>query len=121
VTVRYVVKPKAALDLDGQAGYISAQGNIEGGFRFLGAARETFELLDIHPNLGWHSRLKYGALKSLRVFRVKGHEYMLIFYRPISQGVEIERVVHGSRNLRPCSVAALNWRTEPLRVAVALV
>ena len=99
MTVRYVVKPKAALDLDGQAGYISAQGNIEGGFRFLGAARETFELLDIHPNLGWHSRLKYSALKSLRVFRVKGHEYMLIFYRPISQGVEIVRVVHGSRNL----------------------
>lgn len=50
--------------------------------------------------MGWRSRLKHEALKSMRVFRVGGFERMLIFYRPESSGIEILRVVHGSRNLQ---------------------
>ena len=45
--------------------------------------------LPMHPNLD-----------SLRVFQVSGFERMLVFYRPLPEGVEILRVVHGSRNLR---------------------
>jgi hypothetical protein len=40
------------------------------------------------------------GLEALRVFRVTGFEDILIFYRPLSEGVENLRVVHGSRNLR---------------------
>ena len=43
---------------------------------------------------------KEAALKSLRVFRVSGFENMLIIYRPLPDGVDILRVVHGSRNLQ---------------------
>jgi len=43
---------------------------------------------------------KYPGLGALRVFRVTGFEDMLILYRPLSKGVDILRVVHGSRNLR---------------------
>jgi len=68
--------------------------------RFLEAARETFSLLATQPEMGWHSRLRYRDLQSLRVFRVGGFEHMLILYRPLSVGGEILRVVHGSRNLR---------------------
>jgi toxin ParE1/3/4 len=49
--------------------------------------------------MGWLSRLKNPALKSLRVFRVSGFEKILILYRPVRNGVDILRVVHGSRNL----------------------
>jgi len=50
--------------------------------------------------MGWHSRLRHPELKQLRVFRVKGFERILILYLPLLDGVEILRVVHGSRNLR---------------------
>lgn len=36
----------------------------------------------------------------LRVFRVTGFEDMLILYLPLAKGVNILRVVHGSRNFR---------------------
>ena len=39
-------------------------------------------------------------MKNIRVFRVGGFESMLILYRPLENGIEILRVVHGSRNLR---------------------
>jgi toxin ParE1/3/4 len=68
--------------------------------RFLAAARETFSLLSTQPQTGWHSRLNNPRLKSLRVFRIAGFERMLILYRPVPAGIEILRVVHGSRNLR---------------------
>ena len=50
--------------------------------------------------MGWHARLRHADLKGLRVFRVKGFERILVLYLPLSDGVEILRVVHGSRNLQ---------------------
>jgi plasmid stabilization system protein ParE len=49
--------------------------------------------------MGWRARLNHPRLKSLRVFRVAGFERMLILYRPLPEGIEILRVVHGSRNI----------------------
>jgi hypothetical protein len=49
---------------------------------------------------GSHPRLKHAALASLRVFRVSGFEKILLLYLPRRDGVEILRVVHGSRNLQ---------------------
>ena len=40
------------------------------------------------------------ARKGLRVFRVTGFERILLLYLPLLDGVEILRVVHGSRNLQ---------------------
>jgi hypothetical protein len=42
---------------------------------------------------------KIRPLKLLRVFRVKGFEKSLVLYVSLPDGVEIPRVVHGSRNL----------------------
>jgi toxin ParE1/3/4 len=49
--------------------------------------------------MGWYPHLQIPELESLRVFRVSGFEKMLVLYRPLSEGVEILRVIHGSRNL----------------------
>ena len=96
----YIVKPKADLDLDEHADYLAEKANLDVALRFLASAHETFALLATQPNIGWHSRLKHAALESLRVFRITGFEQMLILYRPLSDGVDILRVVHGSRNLQ---------------------
>jgi len=100
VSGHYSVKPKADRDLDDYADYLAAKASLDVALRFFAAAAETFSLLATHPNIGWHSRLRHAALKSLRVFRVTGFERMLILYRPLPDGVEILRVVHGSRNLQ---------------------
>ena len=49
--------------------------------------------------MGWHARLKYPYLASLRTFRIPGFERILVLYKPEPDGVEILRVIHGSQNL----------------------
>ena len=95
----YVVRPKADHDLDEQAYYFATEAGSALGHRFLLAAHETFSLLARQPQIGWRARLKNPLLASLRVFRVSGFEKMLVLYRPSPHGVEILRVVHGSRNV----------------------
>jgi toxin ParE1/3/4 len=100
VTARYVVCPKADQDLDDQAYYLATQANPDVGHKFLLAAHQTFSLLATQPEMGWNCRLKDPGVASLRVFRVAGFERVLVLYRPLPYGVEILRVVHGSRNLQ---------------------
>jgi toxin ParE1/3/4 len=97
---RYVVRPKADLDLDDQAYYYATVASPEVGHRFLVAAHATFALLAAQPQMGWRSRLKHPGLRHLRVFRVKGFERILVLYLPLPDGVEILRVVHASRNVQ---------------------
>src|ERR1700694_2641891 len=56
------------------------------------------------PRRGWPLRLRNPRLASLRVFRISGFEKVLVLYLPVSSypvssGVEIVRVIHGSRDL----------------------
>ena len=96
---RYVIRPRADRDLDDQAYYYATEGSPEVGHRFLVAAHDTFALLAMQPNMGWDARSRHPELTDLRVFRVKDFEKVLILYWPLLEGVEILRVVHGSRNL----------------------
>jgi toxin ParE1/3/4 len=100
VSARYTVKPKADLDLDEYADYLAREATLNVALNFLAATHETFALLAENPQIGWQSRLKNPALKTLRVFRVATFEKMIILYRPLSGGVDILRVVHGFRNLQ---------------------
>jgi toxin ParE1/3/4 len=70
------------------------------GHRFLVAAHDTFALLATQPNMGWHSRRRHPHIENLRMFGVRGFKKMLILYLPCPDGVEILRVIHGSRDLQ---------------------
>jgi len=100
VNSKYVIKPKADRDLDEYADYLAGEAGLDAALRFFAAAHSTFALLATQPQIGWRSRVKYPGLAALRVFRATGFEQMLIFYQTFSGGVDILRVVHGSRNLR---------------------
>ena len=97
---RYVLRPKADRDLDDQAYYLTMEASPEIGHRFLVATHETLALLATQPEMGWRLRLKRPAFAELRAFRVKGFERMLVLYLPRADGVDVLRVVHGSRNLQ---------------------
>jgi toxin ParE1/3/4 len=96
---RYVVRPKADQDLDDQAFYYATEASPELGHRFLVSAHETFSLLSTQPEMGWNTKLRLAALRGLRLFRVTDFEKILILYRPLENGVEILRVLHGSQNV----------------------
>lgn len=97
---RYTVKPKADQDLNECSEYLAREASLELALRFLDATNQTFALLADHPQIGWPARLRHPSLAEMRVFRVADFEHMIILYRPLAEGVEILRVVHGSRNLR---------------------
>lgn len=95
----YFIRPKADQDLEDQAYYLAIKATPEIGHRFLVAAHETFTLLAKQPGIGFRPRFKIRDAGSLRIFPVSGFKKMLVFYRPVSEGIEILRVIHGSRNL----------------------
>jgi len=97
---RYVISPKADQDLDDQATYYADRESSALGHRFLVAAHETFALLATQPEMGWHPRLTHLELLAARVFRIREFEKALIIYRPTKNGIDILRVIHGSRNLQ---------------------
>jgi toxin ParE1/3/4 len=99
VNAGYVLRPKADQDLRRQAYYLATEASPETGHRFLVAAHETFALLSTQPQMGWRVRVRHPRLASLRLFRISGFEKMLVLYLPLSSGVEIVRIVHGSRDL----------------------
>jgi toxin ParE1/3/4 len=99
VTGTYSIRPKADQDLDAQADYLSTLGSPEVGHRFLVAAHETFTLLARQPNIGWAAHLRFPELSLLRMFTISGFDKMLVLYRPTANGIDVLRVIYGSRNL----------------------
>ena len=97
---RYLLSPKADRDLDDQAFYLAAEASVEVGHRFLVSAHETFALLATQPEMGWRLHLQHPDLIQLRVFPISHFENILLLYLPRNDGVDILRVVHGSRDLR---------------------
>jgi toxin ParE1/3/4 len=95
----YVVRPKADQDLADQAYYLATEAGPKIGHRFLVAAHKTFALLASQPEMGWQARLTHPDLATMRVFRIPGYTRLVVLYKPRPSGVEILRVLHGSRNL----------------------
>lgn len=96
---RYLIRPKADRDIEDYAVHLAEVAGDEIGHRFLAATEKTFILLSNNPGLEWRPRLHSEQLRGLRIFSISGFEKILVFYRPADEGIEILRVVHGSRNL----------------------
>ena len=86
-------------NLEEQALYYAARETPELGHRFLVAAHETFTLLATQPQIGWSAVLKDARPHWLRLFRINGFERILVLYRPLPDGIDVLRVIHGSRNI----------------------
>ena len=89
---RIVISPKADLDLDDQFDYI-AENNLDAAQRFLTAAQDAFTRLNRMPELG-----VLAHIEDIRFWPITHFRNHLIFYRPILNGIEIVRVLHGARD-----------------------
>jgi len=91
-------RPVVIQDLIEQADYI-AKDNLDVAERFLQAAESTFQKIGNFPEIGKLLTFPSSRLSDLRQYPVKGFRKCLIFYRIVDSGVEIIRVLHGSRDL----------------------
>jgi len=98
VKYRIEVSPRADRDLNEQFIYIAGD-SLEAAMRFLEAARSTFEQLATMPELGGAHEFDHPKLVGIRVWQVRKFERYLVFYRPIESGIEVVRVLHGSRDI----------------------
>lgn len=68
--------------------------------RFLAAAEKTSRPLAGMPGMGTPYENDHPALAGLRVFPASSRfKVYQIFYRPVADGIELVRVLHGARDL----------------------
>ena len=97
--------PETDEDLIAARDFIAAD-NESAARDFLDAAFEAFDRLTQFPEMGPQARFKHRALKGMRYFLLPPpFNRWLIFYKPVSSGIEIKRVLYGN----------VNWRQEPER------
>jgi toxin ParE1/3/4 len=93
------VLPSADRDLDEQATYLASAAGLETALRFYDSAASTFESSAWMPGIGEPWKSTRPQLAGLRTFRIRGFENHLAFYRAIEGGIEVVRVLHGSRDI----------------------
>ena len=95
---RVIRRPAANRDLIDCFVYIGGDSE-ESAMRFLRAADETFLELARMPGMGVATSFTDSRDRDLRRWRVRGFENFLIFYRPMEDGIEVIRVLHGAREM----------------------
>jgi toxin ParE1/3/4 len=100
VSGQVVKRPHALQDLDEAAAYIQAQSGAQRAIRFLHAADSTFAQLAGMPGIGTRYEPHEPLYAGLRFFPVARHRKYIVFYRPITGGIEVLRVLHGARDIQ---------------------
>ena len=97
---RVLKREAAKRDVIAQWVWYAENASTEVADRFLKAANDTLELLSTQPESGIAFFVRKAELQGLRRFPVSdGFEKILLFYFPLRDGIDLVRVVHGSRNL----------------------
>jgi len=68
-------------------------------WRFLQVAEATFAEPAAMPGMGRAEDFDHPRLAGMRRWRVHDFDNCLIFYRPLSPGIDVLRVVYGTRDL----------------------
>jgi toxin ParE1/3/4 len=103
---RIKIRPTAGEDIDREAINLASYAGVEAGLRFYDACEESFSLLASYPELGVRRDFGFSILADLRVWRPKGFDDYLIFYRPLQDGIEVLKLINGTRDL-PVLIAEL--------------
>ncbi|HKN34770.1 MAG TPA: type II toxin-antitoxin system RelE/ParE family toxin [Terriglobales bacterium] len=96
---RVIKRAAAKRDLTDHFVFLGENASVDVARRFLHAANVSFQALAKMPELGVQRNFRNPLFASVRAWPVKGFERYLIFYRPLMDGVEILRVIHGARDI----------------------
>lgn len=95
---RIVKRDRALRDLEHRSEYIR-QHSPRAALRFLDAAEATFRQLAASPGMGARYDPDHPALAELRFFPITRFKNDLVFYRPLTDGIEVLRVLHGAQDI----------------------
>jgi toxin ParE1/3/4 len=102
VTASVSFRPKARRDVLEQMLYFEEQANEETALRYYDAVLVTCSLLAQKPLMGKAFETKGHGLQQLRRFPVRDpFGNYLNFYEPGPSGIDVVRVLHGSRDIEP--------------------
>ena len=88
-----IISPRAEEDLEEIWNFV-AERDVEAADRLIESITDRFDHLLVYPEA---SRARHDLLVNLRSFPVKNY---VIFYQPTNDGIEIFRVLHGSRDIQ---------------------
>ena len=94
---RIVTHERALRDLENRSEYIR-QHNPRAALRFLDAAEATFRRLAVLPGMGTQYDPDHPALTEIRFSPITRFKNDLVFYRPLTDGIEVLRVLHGAQD-----------------------
>lgn len=94
---RIVKRLAAKRDLTQHFVWLAEEASTDLARRFLRAAEKSFQDLAEMPRMG-PLKMHEGKSAGVRMWRVSGFENFLIFYRPLRDGVAIERVLHAKQD-----------------------
>lgn len=97
-----ITAPSAERDLDDAFLYLAYEAGLPVAIRFDQAVEAAFQRIVELPGVGAPQegrRPKTPGTGSVRMWRVPGFENYLIFYREQDDGIEVIRVLHGSRDI----------------------
>jgi toxin ParE1/3/4 len=95
---KFVLSEYVGPELDAIWEYIAVD-NMDAADRFVEAAYNTFQALARMPGLGRKRAFSQARLGELRSFRIREFANYLIFYCPISDGIEVFHILHGAQDL----------------------
>jgi toxin ParE1/3/4 len=89
---RFRKRPQVDVDLDSIWSFIAAD-NVSAADRLIARIGEVFEMLTENPLAG---RERMDLRRGLHSFPVRNY---LVFYFPLSDGIEVVRVMHGRQDI----------------------
>ena len=95
---RLILRPPAVQDMEDQAYYLCTKSPAAAD-RFLEACEADLQRLAGMPGMGRLREFRNPKAADIRSWPLSGFPNHLIFYRPIEDGIEVLRVLHGARDI----------------------
>ena len=92
-------RARARQDLVDIFRYYAREAGFRVARRFFAQVDATLTRLAGMPGIGTHYEHDHPALAAVRYFPISRFRSYVIFYRPVTDGIEIIRVLHGARDI----------------------
>jgi len=96
---RVIKRAAAKRDLTDHFVFLAENASVDVARRFLQSANNAFEELAQMPEIGVSRAFRNPRFANVRMWLIRGFERYLVFYRPLEDGVEVLRVIHGARDI----------------------
>jgi len=93
---RVITSVAAKRDLTDHFVFLGENASVDVARRFLHTSNVSFQAIAQMPELDAQRSFRNSRFSSVRVWLVKSFERYLIFYRPLTDGLEVLRVIHGA-------------------------